>query len=851
MTMGVRRSIGLLGIAVCASAASAQVVRQTTNLLKSITTDGAIDDAGSVVFAISDSDPYGTNPTHRLQVFKWNPATGVGSQVTSFPSGVDRDRYDSGPSVSDDGSKVVFQMGGKLAVVNADGTGFVQLISTPALIDHFQIAGNGSRVVFDSTGNLTGANPSGIIQVFAVEADGTNLRQLTTHTSHAYGVAWPTISDDGQRIAYLASQGSVDGNAQVAGILQDGTGFHYLTAASNLQPGYLQISGNGQSVAFQVAGTLTPPPGGCMGGSQVAIVDWNATGLLSLDAPCLGDAAPGSAGAPDITDDAQTIFYESHTFDGYQVRKINRNRTGQATLTDTTAQPGPPASCDAFVHVAGAGSRVAFTCHGGAPWGGSNADLSNELYAATSSGTGQLQLTDTRAGDAFAPEMTPDASRVVFASTELPSGSPPYAFPQVYTAGFDGSGVTRVTSLLGEAVSDLSVDDGGQTIVFVHSGNPTGTNTFTDAEIFAVQADGTGLRQVTPEVSNFFDSGSPRLSGNGAVIVFTSTKNFLNETGVAGTRVYRINPDGTGIGRISAKTGDSYYPRVDATGTWVVYHRSLQVHRQRVDGTSDQIVGAGAFEGRADVTSGGGLVVFESTANPLGTNPEGNLELFLWNATGGTTRQLTFTTSGANRSPSFSRDGAWVYFWSDSPRLGWEVPDALQLYRLDVATATAQRVGGLRACASGYYPGQTPLPPVAVSTAGDLAVFSTDGDCTNENVDGNSEVFAVDRLAAPQIRVTGGTGPTIVSWDVESGPSAYDVIRGDLSSLHFRGDGSVDLGTVACLENDSLDPSTANAPDFVPPSPGQSFFYLYRGVPGSYGTATSGGVRSPTSGGCP
>lgn len=848
--MGLLRTTAILGVAVWFATVPAQVVRQTTNLLRTRTTDAAVDDAGTVAFAISDGDPYGTNPGHRFQIFKWNPATGAGAQVTSFANGVDRDANDFGPSVTDDGTKVAFLLDSRLALINADGTGLVQLTTTPAPINHVQIAGDGSRVVFDTTANLTGANPNGVVQVFAVEANGTGLRQLTSHSTHTYGVAWPTISDDGTRVAYLATQGTVDGKAQIAGILQDGTGFHYLTNSPNLflYPGFLQISGNGQTVAFQATGTLTPPPGGCSGSTQIAIVEWTGTGLLSLDAPCIGNAAPGWAGAPDITDDAQVVFYPANEF-GVDIYRINRNRTGKANVTNTAAQPGPIATCAGFARVAGGGSRVAFTCTGGEPWGGPNPDLSGELYAATGSGTGHRQLTNLLDGDSLDPDMTPDGAGVVFVSTAHPSGNPPYAVRQIYRAGFDGGGLVQVTSLSGWT-ADPSVTDTGDTIVFVHGGDPLGTNVNPDLEIFAVDGNGANLRQLTPDRLQTADSGSPRIAGNGSIVVLVSAKDLLGEGGVTGSPVYRVKPDGSGLARLSSKTAVAHYPRVDPTGTWVVYHAASQVHRQRVDGSVDQIVGTGVYEGRADVTPGGGGVVFESTSNPLGTNADGNLELFLWEAAGGTTRQLTVTTSGENRSPAFSRDGAWVYFWSDAPRSGGETPGAPGLYRLDVATAAVQRVGGLQGCTSPYDPSDPSLAPAAVSATGALAVFGTRGDCTDQNLDGSAELFTIDRLTAPKIQVSGGVAPTVVSWDVESGPTTYDVVRGDVASLATRGDGSVDLGAVACLENDSPDPSTANAPDAVTPLPGQVFFYLYRGNPGSYGTSSSGGARTPSSGNC-
>jgi hypothetical protein len=127
--------------------------------------------------------------------------------------------------------------------------------------------------------------------------------------------------------------------------------------------------------------------------------------------------------------------------------------------------------------------------------------------------------------------------------------------------------------------------------------------------------------------------------------------------------------------------------------------------------------------------------------------------------------------------------------------------------------------------------------------------------CTPADPDGNLEIVLIDRTTPPMIRVSPGIDPTVVSWDTESGPVMYDVIRGDLADLSVDG-GAVDLGSVLCIENDSYDPDTVGDEDPVIPASGQGFFYLYRGTPGplagpgSYGTGSSGLERVPSDGDC-
>ena len=84
------------------------------------------------------------------------------------------------------------------------------------------------------------------------------------------------------------------------------------------------------------------------------------------------------------------------------------------------------------------------------------------------------------------------------------------------------------------------------------------------------------------------------------------------------------------------------------------------------------------------------------------------------------------------------------------------------------------------------------------------------------------------------LRVEGSIS-TILRWRApESTPSplSYDVIRGFVHAL-FKDASTIHLGPVVCLENDSLDTTTAagaepSAPDTGIPAPGRSFFYLVR-----------------------
>lgn len=175
-------------------------------------------------------------------------------------------------------------------------------------------------------------------------------------------------------------------------------------------------------------------------------------------------------------------------------------------------------------------------------------------------------------------------------------------------------------------------------------------------------------------------------------------------------------------------------------------------------------------------------------------------------------------------------------------------------YRLEIATGSIERVGAHVSC----WPYGYSYHRRAILAGQDesVAVFPAAGDCIGENPDLNYEIFLIDMNAPARIRVSAGTEPTVVSWDHEPGPIHYDVIRGNLENLNLPGNGTVDLGPVSCLENDTADNDTYGAEDALQPGPGEALFYLYRGYQdlpvdnGTYGRASSGEERMPGGGGC-
>lgn len=847
------------------------VVRQLTSEPTTVAAPGALDDAGTFVYTGSSADLLGTNPGHAFQVWRFAAATGAATQVSDDPRGLA-----AVVSVSDDGGWLAFASPAdplgtnpdrslELFVMRSDGTEVSQLTNDPApnagSVGSAVISGDASRIVFTANTDPLGTNPSNRTEIFVIDRTGANLRQLTQAVSGAPGSLG--ISDDGTRIVFSHSGDLLGTNADLGGeifaILADGTGLRQLTNTPGpYDAGSPAFAGNGSRIAFQ--SNADPFGTNLNHWTEIFAVDWAGTGLrqVTRTTTVLGITGDPASQAPSITDDGQTIVYFSNqsaifppvNIDGnFEVFKIRFDGTNRVALTSSALDAG-----SLLPIVAGAGGRIAYYDVG----------TTIDFRAMDGNGGGKVTLASFDLKFLAEPDVTPDGARAVFTrSTGLFGGA------QVWKVETDGTGYSQVTALASGSASSPTVTDGGQTIVFAADSDPTGGNGDLSSEIFSIAADGTGVAQLTSAPSG--SSSNPVAAQGGTKVVFDSDADLTGGNPDASREIFVVDRSGLAIVQLTSGPAGttSRNPRIDEAGVWVAFESnadldggnpdgSYEIWRVRTDGTGllritgDPVLGAGS----PDIAADGSLISFSTTADPLGTNPEGNPEVFVFEPATSTLRQLTAFATGSSGGARMSRDGAWVVFSSNAPVFETDPDDPTDLYRVPSAGGPVERIGGLRVGALG---GVSALlggggGAAAVDANGALSLFSGIGDFTLGNPDGLSEVWAIDRDAVPEFTVSKDS-PTVLKWSVESGPVRYDAIRGDVASLRFLG-GEVDLGAVVCLENDSPDTETVGFGDSEEPLPGQVFFFLYRGSqglsagPGSYGTSRDALERVAGAGDC-
>ena len=138
--------------------------------LESLRVDAISDDGQRILFS-STSNPFGLNPDRVRQIFHYDTAQNILSQVSRFSTG--------------------------------------QSVLTPLRAD-----GDLNRIVFASTSDLTGGNADGSSEIFLLEVAAGQLKQWTSApaASGANGSNRPVLSGDGSRLAFVSDDNLVGPN---------------------------------------------------------------------------------------------------------------------------------------------------------------------------------------------------------------------------------------------------------------------------------------------------------------------------------------------------------------------------------------------------------------------------------------------------------------------------------------------------------------------------------------------------------------------------------------------------------------------------------------------------------------
>ncbi len=275
----------------------------------------------------------------------------------------------------------------------------------------------------------------------------------------------------------------------------------------------------------------------------------------------------------------------------------------------------------------------------------------DQIFTMTADGT-EARLVSTGKGRTTCAFFFPDGRRVIYASTHLaeaacpapPDRSRGYVWPiyrsyEIFAAGLDGGGLTRLTVNDGyDAEGAVSPD--GRRIVFtsLRAG---------DLDLYTMDADGGNVRRLTDTPG--YDGG-PFFSWDGHYVVFRAARPATAEA----LEEYRA---------------------LLAQG--IVRPRQLEIYVMRVDGTGlRQVTRNGAANFAPFLHPGSEQVIFASNLH----DPSGrSFALWLAGVDGTALERVTWAESFAS-FPMFSRDGKKLVFCSSR---GARTPGELNVFVAD------------------------------------------------------------------------------------------------------------------------------------------------------------------------
>jgi TolB protein len=210
----------------------------------------------------------------------------------------------------------------------------------------------------------------------------------------------------------------------------------------------------------------------------------------------------------------------------------------------------------------------------------------DEIYVMNADGSRPRNLTRDPSND-WGPAWSPDGSLIAFNSDRD-------LLPQIYVMRPDGSHVRRLTEIEGEYPA-WSPD--GTRIVFM-SMQPGATGNDPNYDVFVMNADGSGLKQLTDWSG---EDGWAAWSPDGSQIAFTTTQDNHGQTGDVGPffDIYLMSPDGNGKRRLTTIFG--MFPVWSPDGSVVMFAGSpLPLRTEalwvvRPDGTGLAQVVPGSF----------------------------------------------------------------------------------------------------------------------------------------------------------------------------------------------------------------------------------------------------------------
>ncbi len=495
-----------------------------------------------------------------------------------------------------------------------------------AAAGHIWVSDDDQWLSFISRGDLTGLNHDESPEVFVMHPNGTHLFQVSNDPSPNAGtVIDAAMSGSGDWIAFASNSDPLgtnpDGHFQIFHVQRDGTGLSQLTQLGEGNIYYVGISDDGQRMVFNHNGNpLGTNPD--FGYEAFAVDAGGTLRQLSFASSGLGVLAPSISGnGAKVGLHTNADLLGLNPDQNTEVFVMNWDGTLFRQMSSSVGFFGsryPSFTDDAQLVFFDSDQMV----------GAQNADRNLEIVRMSTDGTSLTMLTDTSSPALMlVPFVCGDGSRVTFVTLNgaVPGGNNPDFGYEMNVMTSSGTGILQLTDHLELETGEPDITPDGTRIVFSSNADLTGGNPSHRTEIFRVEADGSELVQVTD--IPVFGAESPSIAADGNTIAIVSRGNPLGTNADLSFEIFRVEADGSTLSQLtSASSGSSGMP---------------------------------------DISADGSVVVFHSSSNYTGGNPNGSLEVFVVHTDGSGIRQLSSGPLGAGSGfPRVDQNGTWVVFYS-------------------------------------------------------------------------------------------------------------------------------------------------------------------------------------------
>jgi Tol biopolymer transport system component/TolB-like protein/Tfp pilus assembly protein PilF len=406
-------------------------------------------------------------------IFVYSLETGEIENVTNNPA------FDADPSFSPDNKQIVFASlrdgNAEIYLMNADGNDVRRLTDHPAWDSHPVFSPDGTTIAFPSDRESEDSD------VYLMRSDGSGaVKRLTDWKSNEF-VGPGCWSPDGTKIAFISDR---DGSNDIFVISAEISRPRLVLAdeTSNLQfPSY---SPDGKQIIFQAAMEDKS--------SELRIFEVETKKsrvLLKTNADL----------SPVFSPDGTWIAFQNKIESNTEVCLIKPDGSGLTNLTNNAARDANPAfSPD--------GKQIVFASNRDGNYGIYN------LYVMNSDGGNQRQLYSDKRGMSVSPVWSPDGTGIIFANDKEDGSSGNF---EIFKIGLRAGETEKRLTFRRRSDSQPAVSPDGKQIAFC-------SNTDGNAEIYLMNADGTGLLRIT---RNLAEDNTPRFSNDGKKIIFSSSRN--------------------------------------------------------------------------------------------------------------------------------------------------------------------------------------------------------------------------------------------------------------------------------------------------------------------------------------